>query len=129
MGAGIKMENQKIVDIDLTEQMAFSWPDNEIEGWRNYRIEYGGCNQECYYEGVMWLPPHVSSEVMGYKLFEILQVPEAYKEYHKAVLKIHKKKVGDKSGWREHKSPLKHRLSWKIKRMKRWLSRTFLPMD
>lgn len=47
----------KIVDIDLTEQMAFSWPDPEIEGWRNFRIEYGGCNEDCYYEGNE-LPQH-----------------------------------------------------------------------
>lgn len=99
-----------LVDIDVTEQMAFRWPNDEIEGWRNYRIEYGGCNEDCYSEGFMWLPPHVSPEVMGYKLFEILQVPEAYKEYHKAILKIHKKKVGDKSHWREHYPSIKRRV-------------------
>lgn len=120
---------QKIVDIDTTEEMAFSWPNDEIKYWRHYRIEYGGCNEECYWEGNFFLPPYVDSEVMGYKLFEILQVPEAYKEFRKAVLKIHKNKVGDKSGWREHKSPLKYRLLWKITRIKRWLSRTFLPLD
>jgi len=125
----MKIEDKKIVDIDLTEQGVFNWPDDEIKGWRNYRIEYGGCNEDCYCEGLVWLPPHVDSDVMGYKLFEILQVPEAYAKYRKAVLKIHKNKVGDKSGWRESKSPLKLRLVWKIARIKKWLGRTFLPKD
>jgi len=114
----------KLVDIDLTEQMAFSWPNPEMDHWRNYRIEYGGCNEDCYYEGVVWLPPHVSSEVMGYKLFEILQVPEAYKEYHKAVLKIHRKRVGKKSYWREHKVSMGLRMYLQLRKMVRRIKET-----
>jgi len=92
---------KRLIDVDLTEEGAFSWPDPEIEGWRHYRIEYGGCNEDCYYEGRVWLPPQADSSVLGYKLFEILQVPEANEELHKAIEKIHKEKVGKKSNWKE----------------------------
>jgi hypothetical protein len=92
---------QKLVDIDLIEEGAFSWPSKEIEGWRNYRISYGGCNEDCYYEGRTWLPPEVDSSVMGYKFFEILQVPEARKELQETIERIHKEKVGDKSNWKD----------------------------
>jgi hypothetical protein len=92
------MENQKLVDIDLTEQFAFSYPNKEIEGWKFSRIEYGGCNEDCYYEGSIWLPPEVDAFVMT-QMFEILQVPEARKEFERMVEKIHKEKVGDKSNW------------------------------
>ena len=92
-------ETNKLVDIDTTEQFAFSWPDPEIEGWRNYRIEYGGCNEDCYCEGVFWLPPEAD---IDYKFFEILQVSEARKELQEAIKKIHKELVGEKSNWQEH---------------------------
>ena len=91
----------KIVDIDITEQMAFSWPHSEIEGWRNYRIEYGGCNSSCYWEGNVWFPPEVDPYVCGYKFFEILQVPEARKKFEEAVRKIHKEDVGKLSNWKD----------------------------
>ena len=93
----------KIVDIDLTEEGMFSWPSPEIEGWRYYRIEYGGCNEDCYYEGRILLPPEVDSSIMGHKLFEILQVPEARKELNESIERIHKEKVGTKSNWEEHR--------------------------
>jgi len=94
------MEKIRLVDVDLTEEGAFSWPNKEIEGWRYSRIEYGGCNEDCYYEGSIWLPPEAN---IDYKLFEILQVPEARKEFEKMVDKIHKEKVGNKSNWKEMK--------------------------
>jgi hypothetical protein len=93
-------KTNRLIDIDLIEQMAFSYPDPEIEGWRNYRISYGGCNEDCYWESNIWLPPLVDADVMGYKLFEILQVPEARLEFEKMVEKIHKEKVSQKSNWR-----------------------------
>jgi hypothetical protein len=90
----------KLVDVDLTEQGVFTWPDPEIDGWRNYRIEYGGCNEDCYWEGGVFLPPVVDSEMMVH-IFEIMQVPEALKRLKAAVDKIHKDDVGEKSNWRE----------------------------
>lgn len=91
---------KKLVDIDLTEQYAFSWPDPEIEGWRNFRVEYGGCNEDCYWEGNIWLPPEAD---IDHRFFEILQVPEARQELHECIERIHREKVGEKSNWRTMK--------------------------
>ena len=82
----------------MTEQGVFNWPDPEIHGWRNYRIEYGGCNEDCYWEGVVFLPPAVDSTMMMH-IFEIMQVPEALEKLKAAVEKIHKEGVGEKSNW------------------------------
>lgn len=90
-----------LVDIDLTEEMAFTFPSPAMNGWRCYRIEYGGCNEDCYYEGRVWYPPEVDSSVLGYKFFEILQVSEARQELQKFIEKLHKKRVGKRSNWRE----------------------------
>lgn len=119
----------KLVDIDLTEQGVFSWPNDEIKGWRNYRIEYGGCNRDCYYEGNMWLPPYVDSEIIGYKLFEILQDEYAYQELKNKIEFIHGRRIGSSSNWKTPKPPPEPRMKrWKRKTA-RWLRRTFLPMD
>ena len=91
---------EKLVDIDLTGQGAQSWPDPEIEGWRWYRIEYGGCNENCYYEGLIFLHPEFDSWCMT-QLFEIMQVPEARKKLEEAIKKIHKEDVGELSNWRQ----------------------------
>ena len=90
---------KKLVDIDLTGQCAQSFPDPEIEGWQWNRIEYGGCNKDCYYEGSIWFPPHVDSD-MFCKIFEIMQVPEANKKLEESVKKIHKEDIGELSNWR-----------------------------
>lgn len=92
-----------LVDIDLTEEMAFTFPSPAMNGWRCYRIEYGGCNEDCYYEGRVWYPPEVDSSILGYKFFEILQVPEARQELQNFIEKLHKKKVGKRSNWRDVK--------------------------
>jgi len=89
----------KLVDVDLTEQGVFNWPDPEIEGWRNYRIEYGGCNKDCYWEGSVFLPPSADSWMVT-RMFEIMQVPEALEKLHAAVEKIHREDIGEKSNWR-----------------------------
>ena len=92
--------NKKLVDIDLTEEVAFRFPDPEIEGWRHYRIEYGGCNEDCYYEGKVWLPPEFDSWKMT-ELFEIMQIPNARKRLEGQISMIHKEEVGEKSNWRK----------------------------
>lgn len=40
----------------LIEQGVFKYPPG-MEGWRNYRIEYGGHAENCLCEGAIWLPP------------------------------------------------------------------------
>ena len=41
--------------VDYTEEMVFHPPEG-MEGWRYYRIEYGGPNKACLTEGGVWLP-------------------------------------------------------------------------
>lgn len=47
--------------IGLTEYAVFNHPP-EMDGWRMYRIEYGGVNKDQLTEGTIWLPPHVDAE-------------------------------------------------------------------
>ena len=53
-----------IVSIDPTEEYVMN--DGafapELKGWRMYRIEYGGCNEDCVWEGRILLPPSADSE-------------------------------------------------------------------
>jgi len=93
-------KHEKLVDIDLTGEGVCRYPSPEIEGWKYARIEYGGCNEDCYWEGKIFLPPQVDSFIIT-QMFEILQIPEAREAFEKAVKKIHKEKVGKKSHWRE----------------------------
>ena len=50
--------NLKILDIDLTEEMVLNQDalPKPLRGWRYYRIEYGGSNEDCIYEGRILLP-------------------------------------------------------------------------
>ena len=55
--------NTKFSWIGLTEQAVFHPPEG-MEGWRCYRIEYGGCNEGCLLEGEIWLPCHADAQVI-----------------------------------------------------------------
>ena len=46
--------------VSLVEQMVMRYPDPRMEGWRNFRIEYGGHAECCICEGLVWLPPGVN---------------------------------------------------------------------
>ena len=48
--------------VSLVEQAVYRYPSKEMEGWRAYRIEYGGHAKSCVYEGFIWLPPEVDCE-------------------------------------------------------------------
>ena len=54
-GEGNKIASGKFF-VDLTEYGVQSWPDG-MEGCRLFRIEYGGANESCVYEGMIWIPP------------------------------------------------------------------------
>ena len=45
-----------MVSISLVEYGVFRWPEG-LEGWRYYRIEYGGHAESCLCEQTIWLPP------------------------------------------------------------------------
>lgn len=47
--------------INLIEQVVYHYPKG-LEGWRMYRIEYGGHAENCVYEGMIWLPGWVDPE-------------------------------------------------------------------
>jgi hypothetical protein len=49
--------------ISLVEYGVQNYPTG-LEGWRLYRIEYGGSNEDCVYEGMIWLPKHLRPEVI-----------------------------------------------------------------
>ena len=46
--------------VSLVEYGVFKYPKG-LEGWRCYRIEYGGHAQDCILEGSIWLPPNIRS--------------------------------------------------------------------
>lgn len=54
--------------VSLTEVGVFRYPHPEMEGWRLYRIEYGGVNQDCFHECSIWLPPELDSTVIEHLL-------------------------------------------------------------
>lgn len=43
------------MNIRLIEQMVLNSPKG-MEGWRMFRIEYGGHAERCLAEGLIWLP-------------------------------------------------------------------------
>jgi hypothetical protein len=50
--------------IDATEEFIFNYGNlhPDLYGWRYYRLEYGGCNEDCKFEGRILLPPEVDIE-------------------------------------------------------------------
>ena len=45
-----------IVPIDTTEEMIMRPFPPPLDTFRYYRIEYGGCNEDCLFEGRILLP-------------------------------------------------------------------------
>lgn len=50
-----------MIDISLTEETIInpSVPPEPLRDWRMYRIEYGGPNEDCIWEGRIMLPAEV----------------------------------------------------------------------
>ena len=49
--------------VSLVEQAVLS-PPKGMEGWRMFRVEYGGHAERCLVEGVLWLPGLVDPQIM-----------------------------------------------------------------
>ena len=49
--------------VSLVEYAVFRRPEG-LEGWRLYRIEYGGHAENCITEGSIWLPPNLSPQAL-----------------------------------------------------------------
>jgi len=48
-------------DVRLVEYGVVRHPEG-MDGWRMFRIEYGGFNEQCVTEGMIWLPPGADPE-------------------------------------------------------------------
>jgi len=64
--------SNKYIDVGLTEQFILNYSalPPQLSGWRNYRIEYGGCNEDCFMERPIYLPrfanPYVIEMLFDY---------------------------------------------------------------
>ena len=73
----------KILDVDTTEEYVLN-PDalpKELRGWRYHRIEYGGPNESCLWEGRILLPPGADPQA----LVQLLMGMQAYGSIWKVV--------------------------------------------
>lgn len=57
---------RKVPWIDSTEEFVMNqdFLGDEFRGWRRYRLEYGGFNEYCQFEGTVYLPPHADVEAV-----------------------------------------------------------------
>jgi hypothetical protein len=64
----------KYVPVSLTEEMILNYKalPKQLNGWRYYRIEYGGHAQDCFMERPIYLPPHADPYILD-MLFELWQ--------------------------------------------------------
>lgn len=68
------------LEVDFTEEMVFNAPPG-MEGWRCYRIEYGGPNESTIIEGRIWLPRHADIEAIETLLLGMITREEIYTFY------------------------------------------------
>jgi hypothetical protein len=64
----------KYQNMGLVEYGVYNYPKG-LEGWRFYRIEYGGHAESCIMEMVIWLPPGCDACELE-ELFEKWQIPD-----------------------------------------------------
>jgi hypothetical protein len=69
-----KTIKSKYVPVSLTEQFILNYAalPPEFDSWRYYRVEYGGCNEDCFKEMPIFLPPAADPEIIEL-LFELWQ--------------------------------------------------------
>ena len=84
MNTKSQLINVKVIDIDTTEEMVMS-PERlpkPLRDWRYYRIEYGGPNEECLWEGSVLLPKSANPDaivqlILGMQVYDQLwQTPD-----------------------------------------------------
>lgn len=69
-----------MIPVGFTEEMVFNPPPG-MEGWRCYRIEYGGPNASTIVEGRIWLPLHADIESLEALLLGWMTREELYTFY------------------------------------------------
>jgi hypothetical protein len=64
----------KFVPVSLTEESVMNYDAlaPELYGWRYFRVEYGGCNECCFMERPIWLPPMADAYIFDL-LFDFWQ--------------------------------------------------------
>ena len=64
----------KHIHVSLTEEMVLNYKalPPELDGWRYYRVEYGGPNECCFMEKPIWLPLHANAFIFDL-LFDFWQ--------------------------------------------------------
>ena len=67
-------DKSKYVPVSLTEEFVMNYGalPPELYGWRYHRIEYGGCNEACFMERPVMLPPMANSYIFDL-LFDFWQ--------------------------------------------------------
>jgi len=70
----------KLVDVDTTEEGILN-PEFPLKGWRRYRIEYGGCNEDTLVEGTIYLPPSADSQA----IVDLIMGMQAHEQIWKVV--------------------------------------------
>jgi len=63
------------VRVSLVEQAVMRPPEG-MEGWRMFRVEYGGHAERCLVEGVLWLPGLVDPQIMEDALQVLVSLDE-----------------------------------------------------
>jgi len=89
-----ELSTVSLVDIDTTEEMIMNEDalPPALRGWRYYRIEYGGCNEDCIWEGRIMLPPRADS----HEIVRLIMGMQAYEQIWKH--------LGDKDGGQDMES-------------------------
>lgn len=64
----------KILPVDTTEEMILNTDFPFCKDWRYYRIEYGGPNEDCLWEGRILLPANADPDL----LIQLLMGMQAY---------------------------------------------------
>ena len=78
----------KYLPVGLVEQLVLNYSalPKELDGWRNYRIEYGGHAESCVREEVIYLPPRADAYVLEL-LIDYWQEPSR-KKLHKIIMEM-----------------------------------------
>lgn len=71
----------KYLPVSLTEELILNYAalPPQFEGWRRYRVEFGGCNECCIKETPIYLPMCADSYILDL-LFDFWQEEDAKKK-------------------------------------------------
>ena len=90
--------NKKPIPISTTEEFILNWDavPKELYMWRYYRLEYGGCNEDCFLERPIYLPPQADSYILEL-LFDFWQAKKKRKILHKIIQELERVCANDQN--------------------------------